>query len=102
MGMTKRLEVVGGDGVDAPAIDLEREGRLATCGALKRFWYVACLSTELTKDKPLARMVFDEPLALFRDANGAAKAVTDRCLHRAARLRKRFDLDRFDNVSASI
>ena len=73
MGMKKGLEVIASDGVDASAIELEREARLATCGALKRFWYVACLSSELKEGAPLGRTIFDEPIALFRDATGAAR-----------------------------
>jgi phenylpropionate dioxygenase-like ring-hydroxylating dioxygenase large terminal subunit len=86
MGVKKGLEVIASDGPDASAIELEREARLATCGALKRFWYVACLSSELKADAPLGRTIFDEPIALFRDATGTARAVMDRCLHRAAAL----------------
>jgi phenylpropionate dioxygenase-like ring-hydroxylating dioxygenase large terminal subunit len=71
---------------DEAAVDFEREGRLATCGALKRFWYVACLSTELGRDKPVGRVILDVPLAFFRDGDGVARAMTDRCLHRAAAL----------------
>lgn len=86
----RSLHVIQGDGAasgaDSAVIDLEREASLATCGALKRFWYVACLSSELGRDRPLARQVFDQPLALFRDAQGVARAVHDRCLHRGAAL----------------
>jgi phenylpropionate dioxygenase-like ring-hydroxylating dioxygenase large terminal subunit len=71
---------------DACAIDLEREGRLRSCGALADYWYVACLSRELTTTKPLARTILDTPIALFRDAHGAPQAVVDRCLHRGAAL----------------
>jgi len=71
---------------EQPAIDLVREASLADCGALKRFWYVACLSTELPRDKPIGRRILGQPLALFRDAMGAVRCVTDRCLHRAAAL----------------
>lgn len=69
-----------------PKIDLEREADLERCGALKDYWYVACLSTELGKKKPLGRTIFGLPIALFRDARGRATAVRDRCLHRAAAL----------------
>jgi phenylpropionate dioxygenase-like ring-hydroxylating dioxygenase large terminal subunit len=85
-GADTMADVAGRDARDDAAIDLEGEGRLASCGALKRFWYVACLATELGRDKPLPRMILDVPLALFRDKEGVARAVTDRCLHRAAAL----------------
>lgn len=67
-------------------IDLEAEADLARCGALKDFWYVACLSSELRAGAPLARMLFGTPLVLFRDARGAPAALFDRCLHRNAAL----------------
>jgi phenylpropionate dioxygenase-like ring-hydroxylating dioxygenase large terminal subunit len=68
-----------------PSIDLEAEADRQRCGALKEFWYVACLSEEL-RDRPLARTVLGTPLVLFRDRAGRAAALLDRCLHRNARL----------------
>jgi phenylpropionate dioxygenase-like ring-hydroxylating dioxygenase large terminal subunit len=53
---------------------------------LKNFWYIACESKELGADKPLQARLMDEWLALYRDKNGKAVAVIDRCLHRNARL----------------
>lgn len=67
-------------------IDLEAEADLRRCGALKDYWYVACLSSELTSKRPLARTLFGTPLVLFRDAQGRPAALFDRCLHRNARL----------------
>jgi phenylpropionate dioxygenase-like ring-hydroxylating dioxygenase large terminal subunit len=48
---------------------------------LRRFWYVACQSSELGT-KPLARSVVGVPLVIFRGADGQAAAVLDRCPHR--------------------
>ncbi|HEV7862143.1 MAG TPA: aromatic ring-hydroxylating dioxygenase subunit alpha [Acidimicrobiia bacterium] len=45
-------------------------------------WYVACLATELGRRRPLARTVLGTPLCLFRDGDGVAAAVIDRCPHR--------------------
>lgn len=70
---------------EASAIDLEREADIRRCGALKEFWYVACLARELVH-KPLARTVLGVPVALFRDERGRASAVRDRCLHRGTAL----------------
>lgn len=67
-------------------MDFEAEASLERCGALKDFWYVACLSSDLGADAPLARTVLGVPLALFRDAQGVARALRDRCLHRNAPL----------------
>ena len=44
-------------------------------------WYPGCRSAELG-DKPLARTLLGIPLALFRDGNGRAGALLDRCPHR--------------------
>lgn len=49
--------------------------------SLKNHWYIAAESREL-RGKPLAVTIHGEPLALFRDATGAARAVLDRCAHR--------------------
>lgn len=83
--MTDRPKV-SADLSNANRIDLEAEADLARCGALKDYWYVACLSTELTAKKPLSRTLFGTPLVLFRDASGRPAALFDRCLHRNARL----------------
>ena len=44
-------------------------------------WYVAALSSELT-DKPLGRTLLNEPVVLFRTADGTVNALEDRCCHR--------------------
>ena len=67
-------------------IDLEAEADREACGALKDYWYVACLTSELKAGVPLARTVFGVPLVLFRDPAGQPVALFDRCLHRNARL----------------
>lgn len=69
-----------------PTIQLEAEADLTRCGALKDFWYVACLGEELGSKRPLARTILGLPLVLFRDAHGKPAALRDRCLHRNARL----------------
>lgn len=71
---------------DRRRVELEAEADLARCGALKDFWYVACLSSELRAGKLEARTMLGTPLVLFRDARGQAAALLDRCLHRNARL----------------
>jgi phenylpropionate dioxygenase-like ring-hydroxylating dioxygenase large terminal subunit len=48
---------------------------------LPRWWYVACRSSEL-RNRPLARTILDRPLVLFRDGDGRAAALADRCAHR--------------------
>ena len=48
-------------------------------------WYVAAWADELSA-KPLARRILNEPVVLFRDANGRAAALIDMCCHRGAPL----------------
>jgi vanillate O-demethylase monooxygenase subunit len=49
-------------------------------------WYQAAWAHEVG-DKPLARTILKEPVVLFRDAGGKARALEDRCCHRATPLR---------------
>jgi len=48
-------------------------------------WYIAAWAHEVGA-QPLARRICDEPVVLFRDAQGKAGALTDRCCHRGAPL----------------
>ncbi|HEY9723175.1 MAG TPA: aromatic ring-hydroxylating dioxygenase subunit alpha [Oscillatoriaceae cyanobacterium] len=52
---------------------------------MRQFWYIAAEANELG-NRPLARQVLGEPLVLFRDEQGAAIALFDRCPHRNAPL----------------
>ncbi len=52
---------------------------------LSGFWYIAAPSAEL-RNRPIRREVEGEPLALFRDAAGRARALLDRCAHRGMAL----------------
>lgn len=54
-------------------------------GALIENWYIACLSRELAK-RPIQRVLYEQPYVLFRDGEGQAVCLPDRCLHRAALL----------------
>ena len=49
---------------------------------LPRFWYVACMSSQLKGSRPLGRTVLGTPMALVRDGAGRVGAVLDRCPHR--------------------
>lgn len=57
-----------------------------TSGQLAESWYAAGTSVEITGRAPVGRVVLGERLVLFRDAEGHAVALTDRCLHRNAPL----------------
>lgn len=52
----------------------------------KQFWYIVAESKELKKRQVIARTLMGEWLAIFRDDEGRAFAVQDRCLHRCAQL----------------
>ncbi len=53
---------------------------------LRNAWTVAAWANELVPGQLLARTLLDEPLVLFRDAEGRPKALLDRCPHRFAPL----------------
>jgi phenylpropionate dioxygenase-like ring-hydroxylating dioxygenase large terminal subunit len=44
-------------------------------------WYVAAWTGEVDAE-PIGRTICNQPIVLFRDADGAAVALTDRCAHR--------------------
>jgi phenylpropionate dioxygenase-like ring-hydroxylating dioxygenase large terminal subunit len=52
---------------------------------MRNHWYIACEAKAL-RDRPLARRILGEPIALFRDAAGKPVAVVDRCPHRNVQL----------------
>jgi len=52
---------------------------------IRNAWYIAAWADELGQ-KPLARRICNEPVVLFRDHEGRAAALVDRCCHRAAPL----------------
>ncbi|MBC6420189.1 MAG: aromatic ring-hydroxylating dioxygenase subunit alpha [Hormoscilla sp. SP5CHS1] len=53
---------------------------------LEYFWYIACRSTELNRQKTIAVTILQQPLVLFRPADGSIAALEDRCAHRHAPL----------------
>jgi phenylpropionate dioxygenase-like ring-hydroxylating dioxygenase large terminal subunit len=77
-------KVDGGDGRPDAASGARAPGRLSVVH-LPRWWYVACLSSELGR-RPVARTVLDTPLVLHRDEAGRPVALLDRCPHRNAPL----------------
>lgn len=54
-------------------------------GLLKNNWYIACLKREL-KDKPIRRVVYDDPLVIFKNAEGKVICLKDVCIHRGTAL----------------
>ena len=53
---------------------------------LRNCWYMAAWSSELETGRTLGRKFLDEPVVLFRDAEGRPGALIDRCPHRFAPL----------------
>jgi phenylpropionate dioxygenase-like ring-hydroxylating dioxygenase large terminal subunit len=53
---------------------------------LRNAWYVAAWSDDLGEGKLVARTIMDEPIVLYRKADGAVAAIEDRCAHRFAPL----------------
>lgn len=53
---------------------------------LRNVWYIAAWSDELDDDRPMGRTICEEPIVLFRDADGRVAALLDRCPHRFAPL----------------
>jgi phenylpropionate dioxygenase-like ring-hydroxylating dioxygenase large terminal subunit len=52
---------------------------------IRSAWYVAAWSDDLSNG-PLARRICDEPVVLYRAADGTVAALADYCAHRAAPL----------------
>lgn len=52
---------------------------------LNNHWYIAAAAKELGR-KPIRRLVEGEVVALYRDSQGVAHAVEDRCAHRGMAL----------------
>lgn len=55
-------------------------GRFSTARVMDH-WYIACRAAVLGR-APLTTTILDLPLVLFRDAEGRATALLDRCAHR--------------------
>jgi phenylpropionate dioxygenase-like ring-hydroxylating dioxygenase large terminal subunit len=53
---------------------------------IRNAWYIAAWAHEVT-NRPFPRTICNEPVVLFRDADGRVAALEDRCCHRGAPLR---------------
>src|SRR3954469_10918708 len=54
---------------------------------VKNCWYIAAEARELARE-PLGRIYLEEPVVLYRKADGTPVALEDRCCHRRAPLSK--------------
>ena len=48
---------------------------------LRQHWYVAALTSELSQ-RPIARTILGEPVAIYRNERGRVVAIADQCPHR--------------------
>jgi vanillate O-demethylase monooxygenase subunit len=71
--------------VGEPPTEVPKLGPQPRGTYLRNCWYVAAWADALG-DKPLSRVILEEPVAMFRDADGVAHAVGGRCPHRFAPL----------------
>lgn len=53
---------------------------------LKNSWFIACPSSRLSGKEPRAVTVLGEHLVVYRDGDGKAHALEDRCCHRGVQL----------------
>jgi phenylpropionate dioxygenase-like ring-hydroxylating dioxygenase large terminal subunit len=53
---------------------------------IRNAWYCALWAESLPADKPVGCTILNEPVVLFRRADGSAAAILDRCAHRFAPL----------------
>jgi len=53
---------------------------------LRNAWYVAAWSDEVAAERITARTIINQPLVLYRKADGVAVVLEDRCCHRLAPL----------------
>jgi phenylpropionate dioxygenase-like ring-hydroxylating dioxygenase large terminal subunit len=53
---------------------------------VRNCWYVAGWVQDLSADVPLGVRILDEPIVLWRTADGSVSALEDRCVHRLAPL----------------
>ena len=49
---------------------------------LRQCWYMAAWADEVVPRQPFARTLLEQPVLLYRDAAGIARALLDRCPHR--------------------
>jgi phenylpropionate dioxygenase-like ring-hydroxylating dioxygenase large terminal subunit len=52
----------------------------------RNLWHFATWAESVVSDVPFARTILDEPVVLFRKADGTVAAIEDRCAHRFAPL----------------
>jgi len=53
---------------------------------MRNYWYPLLFSRELSSSAPHAETLLGDPLVLFRDEQGQARCLLDRCSHRAVPL----------------
>jgi len=64
------------------------QNRIRTVGIDPTYWYAVAWSHQLAVGKTLPVTVWKQAIALFRDANGRARALENACPHRGIELHK--------------
>jgi phenylpropionate dioxygenase-like ring-hydroxylating dioxygenase large terminal subunit len=65
---------------------IESKKKMISGAYLRNAWYVAAWSNDLADDQLLARTIMQQPIVLYRKADGNVAALQDRCPHRFAPL----------------
>jgi phenylpropionate dioxygenase-like ring-hydroxylating dioxygenase large terminal subunit len=64
----------------------ESKKKMISGGYLRNAWYVAAWSDDLADGQLIGRTIMQEPVVLYRKADGQVAALEDRCPHRFAPL----------------
>jgi phenylpropionate dioxygenase-like ring-hydroxylating dioxygenase large terminal subunit len=71
---------------DADGVRSRPRQELIDGAFVRNAWYVAAWSDDVADGQLVARTVMDEPVVLYRKADGTVAAIEDRCPHRFAPL----------------
>ena len=59
---------------------------MAEAPFLRNAWYAVATPGEVRREQPLGRRICNEPVVIFRRADGSVAMLDDRCPHRKAQL----------------
>lgn len=92
MGSESVVKIFNKDGSAYGRPKAQRDVLLSDCGAgtptgeyLRRYWHPVAVSAELT-DRPQRVRILGEDLVVFRDKQGRAGLLYERCMHRGSSL----------------
>lgn len=82
MGSTSYSDAEDSNWVEALSDRSDRSRDPVSASGADSMWWAIALSETLKSDKPLGVSLGDQPLVLWRDAQGVARALIDQCPHR--------------------